>query len=52
MLDSIYKIKKSLKTNDTIAALLSMLGLLLAIYEYEDYYSDTDKIHFSITSLG
>jgi hypothetical protein len=50
--EEIYKLKRSLKANDTIAALLSMFGLLLSIYEYEDYYDDTDKAHFSISSLG
>ena len=45
--------KKTLKINDTIAALLSMVGLLFAILEYENYYSENDdKKHFETTSYG
>jgi len=44
--------KKRLKINDTIAALLSMVGLLFAILEYENYYSDDEKGHFETSSYG
>lgn len=29
-----------------------MTGLFLASLEYENYYSDTDKAHFTLTGYG
>lgn len=49
----ITALKKNLKINDTIAALLSMLGIFFALLEYEDYFRATsDKSHNSATAYG
>ena len=49
----VASLKRALKINDTIAALLSMAGLLFALVEYEDYYrADEKKGHFTSTATG
>jgi len=45
-------LKKSLKLNDTIAAILSMMGLFAAVVEYENYFGDSNKPHNTVTGYG
>jgi len=46
-LKNIRSLKRTLKINDFLAALTGMFGLFVAIYEYENFYDDTTKAHFS-----
>ena len=42
--------KNNLRINDLIAALTGVLGMVFGAVEYETYYDDTDKGHFTETS--
>ena len=47
---SIRILKNFLKINDTLAAILGILGLFFAVVEYELFYDDTDKDRYTSTT--
>jgi hypothetical protein len=44
--------KQILKKNDTIAAILALIGYVVAVIEYEDYYNDVGKAHLAESVWG
>ena len=48
--ERIRRFKNKLRINDLIAALTGVLGMVFGAIEYETYYDDTDKGHFTETS--
>jgi len=46
---TIRVLKRLLKINDTLAAILGIIGVLLAVIEYEDFYDDTHKPRYTST---
>lgn len=50
----ISKLRKVLLFNDSLEAILGMLGLFIALIEYDDYFSnlDGDKERFTISGSG
>lgn len=43
-------LKRFLKINDTLAAILGIMGLMFAVIEYELFYDDTEKPRYTATN--